>query len=123
MSISPVLIIEPAGDAQFADDDASQRAYIAAQANPAEPDPGISPKQEPHTTQRFGPATTEIPQDEVQVQRDSATNGEIVIKYLDHSGNVIVQLPSQQMLGVTRAIDKDFLKEVKARDGENDARE
>jgi hypothetical protein len=114
MSINPVPIIEPAGAAQFAADDPRQRPSTTAKTNSAKPDPGTSPKQEAGTAQ--GPAAgTEIPQDEVQVQRNSQTNGEIVIRYLDHYGNVIVQVPSAQMLGVTRAIDQDLLKEAKAR--------
>jgi len=56
-----------------------------------------------------------MPQDEVEVQRDSAANDEIVIKYMDHSGNVILQVPSSQVLGVTRAIDQDFQREQRLR--------
>jgi hypothetical protein len=117
MSINPVPIIEPAGAAQFAEDDPRQHASATAKANSAEPNPGTSPKQDAGTAQGSA-ATTEIPQDEVQVQRDSQTNGEIVIRYLDHYGNVIVQVPSAQMLGVTRAIDQDFLKDERARESQ-----
>jgi uncharacterized FlaG/YvyC family protein len=55
-----------------------------------------------------------MPTDEVQVQRDSATT-EIVIKYLDGSGNVILQVPSSQVLDVARAIDQGLQQESKDR--------
>ena len=51
----------------------------------------------------------------MQVQRDSQTNGEVVIKYLDHAGNLILQVPSSQMIGLARAIEEDFQQEAKAR--------
>jgi len=56
-----------------------------------------------------------MPQDEVQVQRDSGTNGDIVIKYMDHFGNVVLQIPSSQVLGVAHAIDQELAQEAKAR--------
>jgi uncharacterized FlaG/YvyC family protein len=49
------------------------------------------------------------------VQRDSETNGEIVIRYLDRSGDVILQVPSSQMLALTRAIDQNLQQEAKVR--------
>jgi uncharacterized FlaG/YvyC family protein len=78
------------------------------------PNLGTNSKQEIHTVQRAS-SSAELPQDEVRVLRDKETNGEIVIKYLDHSGNVILQVPSSQMLGVTRAIDQEFLDRAKVR--------
>jgi hypothetical protein len=46
------------------------------------------------------------------VQRDPETT-EIVIKYLDRSGSVILQVPSSQVLGVAHAIDQDLAQEAK----------
>jgi uncharacterized FlaG/YvyC family protein len=45
-------------------------------------------------------------QDEVRVQRDSGVNSQIVIKYLDSKGNLILQIPSSQVLGLARAIEQ-----------------
>lgn len=104
MSINPVPMIVPTSPAEFASASPQKRASAPQEENSAQPVPGTTPKQEASSAQ---PSTrsTELPQDEVQVLRDSQTNGEIVIKYLDHSGNLIVQMPSSQMLGVSRAIE------------------
>jgi hypothetical protein len=48
----------------------------------------------------------ELPQDEVHVQRDAKNDGRIVIRYLDHSGNLILQIPSEQLLALARAVDE-----------------
>jgi uncharacterized FlaG/YvyC family protein len=116
MSINPVSGSGPATDPQFADEHsrpAQSRASAPAQATPARPDPGAAPKQEVRAPQNISEAL-EMPQDEVEVQRDTATT-EIVIKYMDRSGNVILQVPSSEVLGVARAIDQDFQQEAKAR--------
>jgi hypothetical protein len=57
----------------------------------------------------------ESPQDEVQVQRDGQLNGEIVIKYLDGGGQVILQVPSSQVLNLNRSIAHDFEHRVESR--------
>jgi uncharacterized FlaG/YvyC family protein len=49
------------------------------------------------------------------VQRDDESNGQIVIKYLDHSGQVILQIPSSQVLGLARAIEKTFEEQASHR--------
>jgi hypothetical protein len=115
MSISPVLIIPSAMDAQPQEAQPHPAPEpVTAVAKSSQPDSGNSPKQEsehlPASTQPF-----ELPGDEVQVQRDAETNGEVVIKYLDHSGSVILQVPSSQMLGLTRSIEQDLEQEAKAR--------
>lgn len=46
----------------------------------------------------------ELPQDEVQVQRDG--QNQIVIKYLDSSGKMIFQVPSSQILALQQAIEQ-----------------
>ncbi|HTW57895.1 MAG TPA: hypothetical protein VMD99_07195 [Terriglobales bacterium] len=117
MSINPVPNIEPAGAAQFADAYPQKRPPAPAEGSSARSDPGTPPKQDAV----FAPTTsasTEVAQDEVQVQRNAETNGEIVIRYLDHSGNLILQVPSSEMLGITRAIDQDFQASAKARETE-----
>jgi hypothetical protein len=118
MSINPVPIIVPGSATELADANPQKRPNAAQEENPVQPIPGTSPKQESNSTQPAA-ASTELPQDEVQVLRDSQTNGEVVIKYLDHAGNLIVQIPSSQMLGVTRAIEQDFQAKEKAHENEN----
>lgn len=116
MSINPVQGIGPANEASSADASSRPRRPqpedLAAPS--AAPDPGTAPKPEVRIPQNV-PQPTEMPQDEVQVHRDSETNGEIVIRYVDHSGEVILQVPSSEVLGVARAIAQDFQQEAKMR--------
>jgi hypothetical protein len=117
MSINPVSTIDATSAAQFADASPQKRASATPGASSVRPDPGTLPKQKEVSAQPAA-ASTEVGQDEVQVQRDQETNGEVVIRYLDHSGNLIVQVPSSQMLGVTRTIDQDFQARAKVRENE-----
>ena len=55
-----------------------------------------------------------MPQDAVEVHRDNETT-EIVIRYLDRSGSVILQVPSSEVLNVARSIAMDFQKQAKDR--------
>jgi len=45
-------------------------------------------------------------QDEVQVQRTNGVSGDIVIRYMDAHGNLILQIPSAQVLGLARAVER-----------------
>jgi hypothetical protein len=120
MSVNPVPTIDLTVGEQSANTNLQKRPSANPEVIPAQPDPGTSPKQEASSGQP-APISTELRQDEVQVQRNSETNGEVVIKYLDHFGNLIVQMPSSQMLGVTRAIDRDFQQKAKVRESEETA--
>jgi uncharacterized FlaG/YvyC family protein len=80
----------------------------------AQPDSGRVPEQNSDLLQNAH-SSIEMPEDEVQVQRDSEADGVIVVKYLDHSGNLIVQVPSSQVLSVMRGINQDFQAEAKVR--------
>jgi hypothetical protein len=111
MSINPVSGIE-AASTQWADGNPYRNGSAAANPRPAPPDPGTSPKQEAHLSQST-PSLAELPQDEVQVQRDSGTNDEIVIRYVDRYGQLILQVPSSQVLEVARAIDQEMAQEAK----------
>jgi hypothetical protein len=118
MSINPLPPIEPAVGTPAPDNPRATRSSPTAEANSGQSDSGTYPKEKDRPAEHAA-ASSELPQDEVQVQRDSETNGEIVIRYLDHSGNLIVQMPSSQMLAVTRSIDQDFRE--RAKDRENKA--
>jgi len=111
MSINPVLGME-AASTQWADGNPYRNGSAAANPRPAPPDPGTSPKQEAHLSPS-APSLAELPQDEVQVQRDSGTNDEIVIRYVDRSGKLILQVPSSQVLGMARAIGQEMAQEAK----------
>lgn len=60
------------------------------------------------------PASFELPQDEVQVQRDPAGSGQIIIRYLDSKGNLILQVPSSQLLGLARSIEETLSAQAKS---------
>lgn len=109
MSINPVPAIGPVSDGQSADarsDPRQQPASAASGTEIAQPDPGTQPNQETRIPQNVS-ESNDLPQDEVQVQRDTETT-EIVIKYLDRSGSVILQVPSSQVLALAHAIAQDF---------------
>jgi len=72
-------------------------------------------------TRRHTSQAAELPRDEVQVQRDTESNGQIVIRYLDQSGQVILQVPSSQVLGLARAIEQALEKQAKDRTGKAEA--
>lgn len=112
MSINPAQGISPTEKVQA--DAERLRAEPVHPSAAATPISGTSPKQEP-TQSRKESLSTELPQDEVQVQRDSEAGGAIVIKYVDRFGDLVLQVPSSQVLGVARAIDQELEQEAKAR--------
>ena len=117
MSINPVQVIGAESEAQFAEATLRRRApqlSIPEGETPGQPNPGTVPGPETRIPQTVS-ASPELPQDEVQVQRDSDVDDEIVIKYVDHSGNLILQVPSSEVLGLARAIGQDFQQQAKAR--------
>ena len=107
MSINPVQTISYATPASPTT--AAVRSSHARTPDPQGPSTPPNSGPEPRQEIRSRPRTSEgseIAKDEVQVQRDSESNGQIVIKYLDHSGRVILQIPSSQVLGLARAIER-----------------
>ena len=59
----------------------------------------------------------QMPQDEVQVQRVNGAGGDIVIRYLDASGNLILQIPSSQVLGLARAVEQALEEQANRKPG------
>lgn len=116
MSVNPVAMLGLISDVQSPNlhGRAEQAAISPGSARAQRSISGTELKPEDHSPKRE-PLPVELPQDEVQVQRDEETNGEIVIKYMDHSGNVILQVPSSQVLGMKRLIGQDFRKAAEAR--------
>jgi ABC-type uncharacterized transport system involved in gliding motility auxiliary subunit len=114
MSINPVQGTE-ANQASFAEARAREDRPSPAAGKSFQSDSGNAPKPKVPTPASV-PASLEMLPDEVQVQRDGATNGAIVIKYLDHAGGVILQIPSSQVLALMRAIDQYFQEAAKARE-------
>jgi len=114
MSINPVQENLTVADARPATQAIRPRAAVTSEARPPHSKPGAEPIRDAPQAPRPS-ESSEIPRDEVQVQRDSESNGQIVIKYLDHSGQVILQIPSSQVLGLARAIDKALEEQASRR--------
>lgn len=117
MSIDPVLAIAAVPTASTRSDFPA-RSGQKLQVNSAHPDLKIRANRElevpPKEAKSF-----ELPQDVVQVQRES--QHQIVIKYLDDAGKVIFQLPSSQVLALQRAIEKALENQARSRDSNNAA--
>ncbi len=122
MSIGPVQNIgsisqEPSVKAN---PPAERSQTSANQQEPAEktaqPETGTLPKQKEAGVKNL-PSLAELPQDEVQVQRDSQNRDEVVIKYLDKTtGDLILQVPSAEVLSVARGIYQEFGQQAKVQE-------
>jgi hypothetical protein len=101
MSVNPVDPSQPSSDPieiGSAAKNASGVERLRAGVNP-----GTDPKKERHpvTLQEDYPLQV---QDAVQVQREGQDH--IIIKYFDRTGRVILQVPSSQLLGLQKAIER-----------------
>ena len=111
MSIGPVQSIVSSGEAQSADvqprvpqqPPTSSREQVQV-AQPVRPDPQPAAKREAQAAK----AAEAYPQDQVQVARDTELRNELIFKYVDHAGNVIFQVPSNEALSVKRGIQQEF---------------
>jgi len=52
--------------------------------------------------------TYELPQDVVEVHQDPEDKGQVIIRHLDKAGDVVLQVPSNQELGVEHGIAQEF---------------
>ena len=64
---------------------------------------------------------SQLPEDEVQLQRDSGLQNELIVRYVDKTGNLILQVPAEQLLHFERAIAAEFqqAKPPATTEGEN----
>jgi hypothetical protein len=112
MSIYPAAEIASTPQQLAAAEVAADR-YPTPDVQSSGPGSGTSPKQE-SASPRNEAQPLDMPQDEVQVQQDGS-DGKIIIRYLDGSGNVILQVPSSQLLGLARAIGQALDEQAKSR--------
>lgn len=110
MSINPVPVISSMTEEQAPDAHAQSHTPHASPQPFSKPDP----KPEPPASQNSN-LLSQLPQDEVEVQRDTQADGAIVIRYMDRSGDLILQVPTEQVLNVSRGIDQDVQRQQKAR--------
>lgn len=122
MSIGPVQNLGPVTEAPSAKaNPPAERSQTTASQHPAaeevaQPETGTRPIQKEAGVKNLSSAT-ELPQEEVQVQRDSEIRDEVVIKYLNTTtGDLILQVPSAEVLSVDRGIYQEFQQQAKVRD-------
>ena len=53
-------------------------------------------------------ASSQLPQDEVQLQHDTQLQQQLIVRYMDGAGNLILQIPSAQTLDLQHAIAAEF---------------
>jgi hypothetical protein len=117
MSINPVPAVgpvseTPAGEGQPRVHQAQPDPAVEAVRTKNPPDVGMPPKQETSATKN-APAAVEFPEDEVQLQQDSEIKGQVIVRYLDKAnGQVVLQVPSEQVLAVDRGIYDEFRKQA-----------
>jgi len=76
------------------------------------PNVGRLPKEESSGTNNTS-AVAEFPEDEVQLQQDTEIRDQVIVRYLDKAtGDVVLQVPSTQVLSVARGIYEDFQKQA-----------
>jgi hypothetical protein len=116
MSINPVPAVGPisepsAGEGQLRVDQAQHDPAVEAVRANNPPDMGTPPKQETSATNET-PVAAEFPEDEVQLQQDSEIKSQVIVRYLDKAnGQVVLQVPSYQVLAVDRGIYDEFRKQ------------
>jgi hypothetical protein len=119
MSIAPVSSFPPPRSEPSTN--ASTSGVLShSQARPAsnaaeEPEPTISgslPKQEDTIAKKIS-STYELPADVVEVHQDPEIKNQVIIQYLDQARDVVLQVPSNQELGVERGIAEEFQEAAK----------
>jgi|GEM_PF-3173821 hypothetical protein len=119
MSVGPIESFPPAESAQAVNPSVgSSRAEARPESSAAEettqPVSGTLPKQETSIAKNV-PSTYQLPEDVVEVHQDPETKDRVIIQYLDQAKNVVLQVPSNQELGVERGIAEEFQQAAKLR--------
>ena len=116
MSIDPVQTVgaeaNTAGASAVSRYDASNSFRTSSVRSHSEPKPRV----EIHAA-KSNSESAEMPRDEVQVQRVNGASGDIVIRYLDAAGHLILQIPSSQLLGLAKAIDQALEEQANRKAG------
>ncbi|MFZ0799237.1 MAG: hypothetical protein WCA13_04320 [Terriglobales bacterium] len=116
MSIAPVESFPPARGVQAENvsvgSDRSQTGLASGAEEPGQPVSGTLPEQE-SSAAKIVPSNYELPQDVVEVHQDPDIKDQIIIEYLDKAKDVVLQVPSNQELGVERGIAEEFQQAAK----------
>jgi uncharacterized FlaG/YvyC family protein len=118
MRIEPVSISDPLADARATNARALSRqpSSVPAASTGKTPSPTVEKTQTEQIQSAPVPPQTaplpQFPEDEVKVQFDKTMNDNILIyQFLDkQSGNVVMQLPSTQVLSIVHEIQAELQK-------------
>ncbi len=111
MSIDPVTSIRPATAVASRATLPRDGAGLPSVRQISRSNSETTPVRENHSG-KLTSEPPEMPRDEVQVQRTNDGSGDIVIRYMDPHGNLILQIPSSQVLALARAIERTFEQEA-----------
>ena len=116
MSIGPVqapTFEEPKGH-DTPRDHAPQAAAVRTTGNATEVH--LSASRQDHSKPDAKPAETNVQAEKIQVVRDLQDDNQIVVKYVDQAGNLVLQIPSSQVLNVARTIQEEFQHAAQTRE-------
>lgn len=118
MSIAPVDSFPPVSEQSaspgIGSGHSQARSVSSLADDPAQPVSRTLSKPETAAVRSI-PAAYELPQDVVEVHQDPDIRGQVIIQYLDQAKDVVLQVPSDQELGVERGIAQEFQQEAKLR--------
>ncbi len=119
MSIAPVQSFPPDQTEPTQTTSAhAGHAQVNAASNPeeevAQPVSGTLPKQQTPVLKAVAP-TYELPADVVEVHQDPEIKSQVIVQYLDQAMNLILQVPSNEELGVEHGIAQDLQQAAKLR--------
>jgi hypothetical protein len=119
MSIAPVSGFPPASSEPSSNQSTGSthpqaRPASGGGAGPTEPVSGTLPEQEISAVKNIA-STYQLRQDVVEVHQDPEIKDQVIIQYLDQANNVVLQVPSNQELGVERGIAQEFQEAAKLR--------
>ena len=117
MSIAPVSSFspdrsEPSEVSRAGSDQSQPRPAPGAVEGIPPPVSESLPKREDPVVESV-PSAYELPQDVVEVHQDPEIKNQVIIQYLDQARDVVLQVPSNQELGVERGIAEEFQEAAK----------
>jgi hypothetical protein len=125
MSIAPVSSFppdrsEPSANPNVGSGHSETSPTSGAAEKATSPIPGTLPEQESSVAKNVS-AAYELPEDVVEVHQDPEIKNQVIIQYLDKAKDVVLQVPSNQELGVERGIAQEFQQAVKLRESDSTA--
>jgi hypothetical protein len=117
MSIAPVSTFPPESNESTANSSSNRSPTSSASGGTEKTSTPVSeslPKEETSAA-KSAPVAYELPEDVVEVHQDPDIKSQVIIQYLDEAKDVVLQVPSNQELGVEHGIAQDFQNAAKTR--------